>query len=119
LLKGAEQVRGVALAHSARPDQLRIALNLAKAGHKLARAEARSSVSLEESEVQLLLESLRYANDEVHWAARTNEDEHDGHRREAVMQAFPELVERGAWRSFGLSRELEALVARLAGALGS
>jgi len=34
LLKGAEQLRGVALAQNARPQVLRTALNLAKAGHK-------------------------------------------------------------------------------------
>ena len=33
------------------------------------------------------------------------------------MDAFPELVEKGAWRSFGIAREMEALAARLDAAL--
>ena len=40
-------------------------------------------------------------------------------QREAVSAAFPELVELGGWRSFGLARELEALAARLHTALRS
>jgi hypothetical protein len=118
LLRGAEQVRGAALAHTSRPAQLRMALNLAKAGHKLGHADAGSSVSLEEGELSLLLEAVRYAIDEVHRAARPSDDSED-RRREAVMAAFPELVERGAWRSFGLGRELEALATRLQTALKS
>jgi hypothetical protein len=119
LLRGAEQVRGAALAHEARPVVLRTALNLAKAGHKLGRATAGSSVSLDEPEVKLLLESLRFATLEVQWAARVDSGASDAARRDAVLAAFPELVERGSWRSFGLMRELEAVAARLQGALSA
>jgi hypothetical protein len=120
LLKGAEQVRGSALAHAARPDQLRTALNLAKAGHKLGQAEAGASVSLEEGEVHLLLDAVRSATDEVQRVARLTDHGRDGDQgRDAVLVAFPELVERGVWRSFGLTRELEALAGRLQTALTS
>jgi len=118
LLKGAEQLRGVALAHTARPQVLRTALNLAKAGHKLGVAAPGSSIVLEESEVGLLLEALRFATEEVRWATRAQEDL-DARRRDAVLTAFPELVDRGVWRSFGLSRELETVAARLQTALNS
>src|SRR5207245_2073449 len=104
LLRGAEQLRGVALARTTRPQVLRTALNLAKAGHKLGVASPGSSVILEELEVGLLLEAVRFATDEVRWATRAQEDQ-DARRREAVLSAFPELVNRGVWRSFGLSRE--------------
>ena len=116
LLKGAEQLRGVSLARTARPQVLRTALNLAKAGHKLGLAVPGSSVSLDEGEVGLLLEAVRFGTDEVRWATRAQED-HDPRRREAVMAAFPELVDRGVWRSFGLTRELETLATRLQTAL--
>ena len=119
LLRGAEQVRGAALAHEARPVVLRMALNLAKAGHKLGHATAGASVSLDEPEVKLLLESLRFATLEVQWAARVGSGDLDAPRRDAVLAAFPELVERGSWRSFGLMRELEAVAARLQGALSA
>jgi len=33
------------------------------------------------------------------------------------MSAFPELAQKGLWRSFGLVRELEAVAARLQEAL--
>jgi hypothetical protein len=118
LLKSAEQLRGVALAQNARPQVLRTALNLAKAGHKLGIAAPGSSVVLEEAEVGLLLEALRFATDEVHWATRAHEDQ-DERRLAAVLAAFPELVERGVWRSFGLTRELETVAARLQSALNS
>jgi hypothetical protein len=116
LIKGAEHVRGVALAHTLRPDQLRTALSLARAGQKLGHAQPGSSVSLDETEVQLLFEALRYATDEVHLAARTDHNQ-DEERHQAVLAGFPELVERGVWRSFGLTRELETLAARLHAAL--
>ena len=35
------------------------------------------------------------------------------------MAAFPELVDRGVWRSFGLTRELETLATRLQTALNA
>ena len=116
LLKGAEQVRGVALAHTPRPDVLRTALNLAKTGHKLAHAAPGASISLDESEVGLLLEAVRYATTEVTWATRGNDDQASP-RRDAVLAGFPELIERGGWRSFGLIRELEAVAVRLQSAL--
>ncbi len=116
LLKGAEHLRGVTLAQTARPQVLRTALNLAKAGHKLSVAAPGSSVILEEAEVGLLLDAVRFATDEVHWATRAHEEQ-DTRRSEAVLSAFPELVERGVWRSFGLTRELETLASRLQTAL--
>jgi hypothetical protein len=121
LLRGAEQVQGVALAHTVRPDQLRTALSLAKAGHKLSRADAGTSVSLDESELSLLLAALQYSSGEVQHAGRSDDGANgqDVSRRDVVFVAFPELVERGAWRSFGLARELEALAARLQTALRS
>jgi hypothetical protein len=118
LLRGAEQVRGVALAHTPRPDVLRTALNLAKAGHKLGQASAGASLTLDEGEVALLLEAARFSTDEVQWAARAS-DGQDTWRRDAVVNAFPELADRGVWRTFGLARELEALAARLQTALSS
>jgi hypothetical protein len=118
LLKGAEQLRGAALAHTARPQVLRTALSLAKAGHKLSVAVAGSSAVFDEGEVRLLLEAVRFATDEVRAATRGQAD-HDARRQEAVLSAFPELVERGVWRSFGLTRELETLAARLQTALSS
>ncbi|HEV7663880.1 MAG TPA: hypothetical protein VGQ62_10120 [Chloroflexota bacterium] len=117
LLRAAEQVRGATLAHSPRPDQLRTALNLAKAGHKVSQAGAGSSISLDEPELNLLLEAVRHAVDEVQWAARIG-DADDARRRNAVLTRFPELVEH-AWRTFGLARELEALAGRLHSALTS
>ena len=109
LVRAAEQVRGVALAHTPRPDDLRTALGLARAGHKLAAAAPGASVSLEETEVNLLVAALRYTTDEVQRETRS----------EAIATAFPELVELGGWRSFGLTRELEALTTRLQTALSS
>ena len=108
LLKGAEEVRGASLAHTTRPEGLRSALSLAKAGRKLGVARPGASVSLDEIEVGLLLEALRFATDEVRQTTRT-EDHQDATRREAVA--------KGTWRSFGLLRELEALAARLSVAL--
>jgi hypothetical protein len=119
LLKGAEQLRGVALAQTPGPQVLRTALSLAKAGHKLGTAVAGSSVVFDEGEVRLLLEALRFATDEVHWATKAPQDDPDARRHEAVLLAFPELVERGVWRSFGLTRELETLAARLQTALSA
>jgi len=118
LLRAAEQVRGVALAHTPRPDDLRTALSLARAGHKLAASAPGASVSLEEHEVTLLLAALRYTTDAVTRATRPKNDQH-AREREVVASAFPELTELGGWRSFGLTRELEALAARLHTALTS
>jgi hypothetical protein len=116
LLKGAEQLRGGSLAQTPRPDVLRTALSLAKAGHKIGVAAPGASVSLGESELALLLEALRFSTAELQWAARASNGQ-DGARREAVMRAFPELVEKGVWRTFGLVRELEALAGRLQASL--
>jgi|SRR5579864_163778 len=116
LVRGAERLRGTAMAHTARPDVLRSALSLAKAGQKVGRTTPGGSVSLEEGELSLLLEALHFASQEVQWAAR-RDDGTEAERRRAVMEAFPELVEKGGWRSFGLARELDALAARLEAAL--
>ncbi len=116
LLRGAERLRGAAMARSPRPDLLRTALKLAKAGQKVGRSRPGGSVTLDESELHLLLNALQFAAQEVPWAAR-RDDGTDPERRQAAMDAFPELVEKGAWRSFGLARELEALAARLDAAL--
>lgn len=109
-------MRGSALAALSRPDVLRTALNLAKAAHKLARPGV--SISLDESEVRLLIEALRFTADEVRWAAHAPENDHSA-RRDAVLRGFPELVERGVWRGFGLSREMDELTTRLTAALAS
>ena len=120
LLRGAEHIRGAAMAHAPRPEQLRTALKLAKAGHKLGVAHAGVSVTLEESELQLLLEAVRYATDEIHGAARVaNDATADSRRRDVVLGAFPELADRGGWRSFGVTRELDSLAGRLHTALHS
>lgn len=111
LLHGAEQVRGAAMARMSRPADLRTALSLAKAGQKVAHATPGTTVVLDETELGLLLDAVRYAVPEVQAAARPTGD------NSALMGAFPELAEKGAWRSFGLTRELEALAARLASAL--
>lgn len=118
LLQAAEQVRGVALARTPRPADLRTALSLARAGHKLTAAAPGASVSLEEQEVNLLLAALRFTLDEVQQASRSENDQ-QRRQRDAVAAAFPELTELGGWRSFGLTRELEALTARLQTALAS
>jgi hypothetical protein len=126
LLRGSEQVRGYALAHTPRPDDLRTALHLAKAGHKLAAAAPGASVSLEEKELNLLLTALRYATDEVQRLAKTpngqtsrQREAEEARQRDVVGAAFPELTELGGWRTFGLTRELEALTMRLQTALAS
>ncbi len=119
LLKSAEHLRGAALAQNTRPQVLRTALNLAKAGRKLGVASPGSTVVFDETEVGLMLEAVRYATDEVHWVTRARPQDTDVKRRDAALAAFPELVERGVWRSFGLSRELEALATRLQTALTS
>jgi hypothetical protein len=118
LLRAAEQVRGAALAHTPRPDDLRSGLSLARAGHKLASAAPGASISLEENEVNLLLAALRYTIAEVQRTSRAPAGQASP-QREAVVAAFPELVELGGWRSFGLTRELEALAARLQTALST
>jgi hypothetical protein len=115
LLRGAERLRGAAMARTPRPDLLRTALNLAKAGQKVGRSTPGASVVLDEGELRLLLEAVRVAAGEIPFAARPEDEV----RRGAVLAAFPELVDKGTWRSFGLGRELEALAARLDGALRS
>ena len=121
LLHASEQVRGTALSIHGRPEALRNALTLAKAGHKISHAHPGSSVSLDEVELELLLEAVRFATAEVHWAtsAGTHVEAADERRRQVILDAFPELVERGLWRSFGLTRDLEALAERMHGALNS
>jgi hypothetical protein len=113
LLRGSEHIRGAAMAHTARPDELRSALTLAKAGQKVARAAAGTIVVLDENELGLLLEALRQAVPQVQAAARASADHME------VLAAFPELEAKGTWRAFGLVRDLEALANRLSAALGS
>lgn len=116
LLRGAERLRGSAMAHTPRPDILRTALSLAKAGQKIGHGTPGSLLTLEEGELGLLLEAVRFASEEVQLAAR-GDDAVAHERREAALTAFPELADKGTWRSFGLARELDALAARLDGAL--
>jgi len=111
LLRGAEQLRGAAIARSSGREELRSALQLARAGHKVGRSVPGGSVSLEEGELGLLLEALRFSAHEVQTATRA--DGADAGRRQAALSAFPELEARGSWRSFGLARELDELAARL------
>jgi len=119
LLRGAEKVRGAALAAHSRPDLLRSALLLAKAGHKIGHAAPAAALVFDESELSLLLEAVRFANDEVHWATGPGAADADAARQQSIFQAFPELVERGLWRSFALTRDLEALRDRLHAALAT
>jgi hypothetical protein len=114
LLRGAERVRGAAMAQTGRSDSLRAALTLAKVGQKLGHSAPGASVVLDETELDLLLEAVRFAVPQVQAAARP--DDAVAHR-DSVTGAFPELVDKGAWRAFGLTRELETLAARLSSAL--
>jgi hypothetical protein len=116
LLRGSERLRGTQLARNGRPDALRTALTLAKAGHKLGRAAPGAVVSLDEQELGLLLVAVRQAIDEVHWAA-SPAAEAEAARRDSALAAFPELLEKGLWRSFALTRDLQAVAARLQQAL--
>ncbi len=118
LLRGSEKVRGAALARNGRPDELRGALALAKAGQRLRSAVAGPSLVFEEGELRMLVDAVRFANAEVHFASGQHPEDGNG-RVQAVLNAFPELVERGLWRSFGLTRELEELAQRLELALRS
>jgi hypothetical protein len=118
LLRGSEHLRGLALAREAKPQDLRSALNLARAGQKLGRVAAGNPVVLEEPEVGLLVEALSFARTELQWAMRAGSAE-DGQRRGAVVASFPELGEKDAWRSFGIAREMEALSGRLQTALAN
>lgn len=119
LLRASEKVRGAALASHNRPDELRGALALAKAGQKLRYAVAGPSLSFEEGELRQLLDALRFADAEVHWAAGEREPLDANERAQVVLGAFPELVERGLWRSFSVTRDLEQLAQRLEVALRS
>ena len=115
LLCAAERLRGAAMARTARRDELRKALSLAKAGQKVGRGVPGGSVVLEENEVELLQEAVQFAIAEVQAAVRPAVN--GTAQQDVALEAFPELVEKGSWRAFGLSRELEALAARLAAAL--
>jgi hypothetical protein len=122
LLRGAEHVRGAALAHHPRPDELRDALSLSRSGSKLAHASPGASVNLEENEVKLLVQAIRFATSEVHWLsdqANQARAANQAERQASVLTSFPELTERGLWRSFGLCRDLERLADRLQHALSS
>ena len=116
LLRGSEQLRGTQLARNGRPDALRTALSIARVGHKLRRANPGSTVSLDEGELSLLLEAARGAVEEVHFASSPTA-EADAARRDAALEAFPELVEKGLWRSFALTRDLQSVAERLQAAL--
>jgi hypothetical protein len=114
LLHGAEQLRGAAIARSSGREDLRTALQLAKAGQKVGRSVPGASVTLDEGELGLLVEAVRFAAREVQSAGRVGDAE--AARREAIFSAFPELIDN-TWRGFALARELEALAARLTAAL--
>jgi hypothetical protein len=114
LLRGAEQLRGAAMARSSGREELRTALRLAKAGQKVARAAPGAMVTLDERELRLLHEALQFAAREVQSATRFDAE---AARRDAVFSAFPELVET-SWKSFALARELDEEAARVASALG-
>jgi hypothetical protein len=117
LLRGAEHVRGADLAHNAKPTALRGALTLARAGHKLRAAAPGTSLTFEEGELRLLIEAARFAAEEVHWAASQRDANNGDARLRTVLEGFPELVERGLWRSFALTRELGDVAGRLQHAL--
>jgi hypothetical protein len=120
LLRGAEQVRGASLAHHARPELLRDALSLSRVGTKLAHARPGASVVLEESEVKLLVEAVRFATSEIHWVSdQANRGQAPGERHVTVLKGFPELAERGLWRSYAVCRDLDGLAARLRTALSA
>ena len=115
LLRGAELVHGAHLAHRARPDALRAAMTLARAGHKLAQAIPGVSVSLADGETHALLEALRFAAGEVRWLSEPPADAESraaSERRQVIERAFPVLA-ASRWRSFGLSRSLDSLARRL------
>jgi hypothetical protein len=113
LLRGAEQLRGAAMARSSGRDQLRAALQLAKVGQKVGRSVPGATVTLEEGELGLLLEALQFSAREVRAGTRYDAEPA---RRDAVFAAFPELAET-SWRSFAVARELDDEAARLTAAL--
>jgi hypothetical protein len=115
LILGAERLRGAAIAREGGRDELRGALQLAKAGQKVGRSSAGGTVSLDEAELSVLINALRFAAREVPQATRAELGE--APRREAAFAAFPELADKGSWRSFGLARDLEGVAARLTAAL--
>jgi hypothetical protein len=121
LLRGAEQVRGASLAHHARPDLLRDALSLSRAGAKLAHARPGTATTLDESEVKLLVDAIRFATGEIHWVSdqAARQPGTSGERQTAVLNSFPELAERGLWRSYAVCRDLDGLAARLQKALSA
>ena len=122
LLRASERLWGAALARRARPDALREAMALARAGHKVGQAGPDTTATLAESDVQLLAQAVRYAAEEVRWLGEHADQLAD---RKAIERqgylgvAFPELVERGGWRGFGLRRGLESLSERLSSALAA
>jgi hypothetical protein len=93
LLKGAEHARGASLAHNPRPDMLRTALALSKAGQKLRHASPGASLTFEGPERQLLLEAVRLANGEIHWAIAQRDS--GAVDRKQTSGRLPGLVERG------------------------
>jgi hypothetical protein len=120
LLQASERLWGSALAREARPQSLRSALALAKAARKLIGAKAGSMVSLEEPELQLVTDSVRYAAEELRWQAEEGaaaQDRGSAGRREAIAATFPDLAELGSWRGVGLKRAMDTLANRLDGSL--
>ena len=115
LLRCAETLRGAAYAQTTGPAMLRTALNLARAGRKLAGTVAGGSVNLEEAELKLLVDALRFSSREIQAASRAPASARV--QAEAVLAAFPELEQQGLWRSFGVVRELDALAVHLETAL--
>src|SRR4051794_39603612 len=65
LLRAAERLYGAELARQGRPQALRQALTLAKAGRKIATASAGVVVSLDEPELRTFAEALRFAAERV------------------------------------------------------
>lgn len=123
LLRTAERLHGSELARQPRPDALREALALARAGSKLAGAEPGEAISLSEAELATLVAAARYAADEVRWLGELGgepgpDDRLGAERRERVLQVLPDLAGQGAWRAFGLSRSLEFVAQRLSQPIG-
>ena len=120
LLRASERLFGAELARHARPEALRTAIALARAGQRVARAGPNTPVSLAEGELKLLAEAVDFAGGEVRWLGEHADDIPDrnaSERQARLGVAFPELFERGGWRSFGLRQGLESLAKRLAAAL--
>lgn len=123
LVRAAEQLRGAALAREGRPASLREALTLARLGARVRKLSPGEQVVLSEADSQLLLSAVRFAADEVRWLGEVLESTTEPGsirdrqaaegRRQALRAVFPDLVQRGSWRGYGLRRALEGLASRL------